>query len=433
MSDIATTKKGAEGSFTTPEATTAAATIAAEDKRFNVTDIIVPKADHYLAIVTFCLLGMTQLLLWNMIMSCGNTLNGTVWPDTVFLDLLGGTEHAAALLISIVMIKLNGLSIWGCMFWTFVNCGLNVVFPLIPQTLHGNEHYSAAVGLLTAVCAGLGLCAGMMHVYGYAFASILPSNYVGWVSTGNGLAGAYAFLVYLLLSEAIFEKSLYPQLSMLWVYFITGAAIGVVQLVCFWLLSRKEWFQQCIELAKNKHHSDMEATLKEWGPRRSIAAIFKDCWGQAMNSSFTLFVTLFVFPVCGPLGWGKGFTNTTLLIGTFQMVDLLTRWLPTLGGWTYIPKKYLWICVLLRPVVFVPLFLVASRLQDAPFFSSLPWLFIVMVIFTTTNGWFVTLGAVYCPECVEHPAETEIAAEIFVIMLLGMLTLGIYASKLTVL
>lgn len=419
-------------------------------KPYGLSDVVVPRNDHYLAIFTFCMMGNTQLLIWNMVLNSIDAMSLVIWPGYIFSDLMGGFEHGAALLVSIAMLKVGGLNSRACHIAGVFNAILFLIFPLVPQFFHaevvqygesvderyfdivpGKGNILVAQILLSVVSVFLGICAGLMHVYGYAFASILPKNYVGYVSTGNGIAGALSFSVYLPLIY-LFEWTQRGQIRLIWTFFIFGSLSSVVQVVCFYRLSEKSWFKECVEISRQKRIEDAERTLSAWGQRRSFFEIFKDCWLQAFNASFTLFVTLLLFPMTGPYNWKQPKLVSVFLIGTFQILDLLLRWFPVLGGWTQIPKKWLTSLVLLRPLVFIPLFLLpAENLNlNYPFFGKTWWLFILMILFTVTSGWFTTCASIHCPECVEHPAEKEIASEIFVIALLAFITAGVFSSKL---
>lgn len=409
--------------------------------------ITVPKSSHYLAIATFCLLGNSQLLIWNMVLSSFESFHNFVWPGHLLADLMGGFEHGAALLVAIVMLKFNGLSTKLCHITGVVNILLYLLLPLVPQLLPaevsqivgddgetafvvrgGNDPFIPAAVLLSIFSVFLGICSGLFHVQGYAMASILPRNYCAYVSTGNGIAGVLSFGIYTIMLK-IFERTQSGQIHLIWAFFVSGAVLSLLQVVCFYFLSREKWFQQCIERSKKEQPADTIRTA-EFGERRSVVEVFKECYLEAFNASFTLFVTLLLFPLCGPFGWHKSMDVANYLMGTFQILDLLLRWLPALGGWTKLHPKLLRTLVYLRPVILIPLFVLPMRVKNLPFFGSTPWLFILMAIFTITSGWFVTLSAIYCPECVQHPAEKEIASEVFVISLLAFITIGIFMSRI---
>lgn len=421
-------------------------------KPFGFGDIVVPQIDHYFAIFTFVMIGNAQLLIWNMVINSFTSMQSYIWPGHAFSDILGGCEHGAALLVAIVMLKFSALNVKMCHFAGIATIIFYLIFPLIPQffaaessvigTLDGKDIYGTlegqkdnlaiARGLLSAVSILLGTCVGFMHVYGYAIAAVLPTNYVVYVSTGNGVAGVVSFVAYTIFFN-IFPQTPIGQVKLMWAFFILGAVLSLVQVISFWILSRKEWFNQCLELARTKKAEDTERVLREWGERRGVVAIFKDCGVQAFNAGFTLFVTLLLFPMTGPFGWKQNANIANGLNGTFQVVDLLIRWMPSLGGWTKIKKSWVLPLVLMRLVVFIPLFMLPARILNLPFLGATWWLFILMILFTITNGWFTTVSSIYCPECVDHPAEKEIASEIFVILLLFFVTIGVFGSKILIL
>lgn len=416
-----------------------------DDKPYGVSDIVVSRNDHFFAIFTFCMIGTVQLLIWNVVITSFSTLQTYIWPGYVFSDLLGGAEHAAALLVSIVMFKFNALNQRLCHICGIANVILYLIFPLVPQFLraevqgksngqfeivNGNSHIQAAQAWLSVVSVFLGACSGLLHVFGYAFASITPANYCGYVSTGNGIAGVLPFVTFTILF-ASFKRTQVAQLNLTWTFFSLGALCSLVQVISFYYLCQKEWFNQCIELAQKRQDESAEGILNEWGERRSMLEVFKDCWLQAFNASFTLFVTLLLFPVTGPFNWPLNRPEMfNYLIGTFQVIDLILRWMPALGGWTQLPKKWLNILVLIRPLVFIPLFVLPAKIRPLKFLGDTWWLFINMTFFTITNGWFVTLGSLYCPDCVSHPAEKELASKILVVGLLSFITAGVFASRL---
>lgn len=125
---------------------------------------------------------------------------------------------------------------------------------------------------------------------------------------------------------------------------------------------------------------------------------------------------------------------TTLLNGTFQVINMCMRYFPMLGEWTRIPPKWLLPVVVLRAIIFIPLFLLPSRfLSKNQLVHSPVFLLFLMLTFAAVHGWSITLASVYCTISVTHPKEKAIASKILVIGLLAASLLGTFGSKLLVL
>jgi len=147
---------------------------------------------------------------------------------------------------------------------------------------------------------------------------------------------------------------------------------------------------------------------KQSGSEPSMLSVFKKIWVGAVNVFFTFVVTLGLFPGFTVLfrNYDSATKNVDFagnLIGIFQLCDFIGRTAPR---WVkFPPPKYLWIAILAR-IVFFPLFLL---LVYTDIFSSPKNViaYIVMILFSLTNGYWSTVGMVYGPANLE-PKEQEV-------------------------
>ncbi|CAE7361445.1 ENT3 [Symbiodinium sp. CCMP2456] len=169
---------------------------------------------------------------------------------------------------------------------------------------------------------------------------------------------------------------------------------------------------------------------------RSFGPILKDVMPQLVNVTMIFVVTFVVFPGVAA-SWSpqleffvsKGALGkdwyTTLVVGIFQIFDVVGRSTPKVLEKIGVSPKRLGIPVWLR-LAFIPAFML---LQRRPNSIAAPWqdllAFAVMALFALTNGWCSTLAMIYGPQQVTHPAEQHRAG---VIMELGLI-LGIFAGS----
>eukprot|EP00931_Biecheleriopsis_adriatica_P116187 TRINITY_DN91866_c0_g1_i1.p1 TRINITY_DN91866_c0_g1~~TRINITY_DN91866_c0_g1_i1.p1 ORF type:complete len:444 (+),score=73.04 TRINITY_DN91866_c0_g1_i1:83-1414(+) len=136
---------------------------------------------------------------------------------------------------------------------------------------------------------------------------------------------------------------------------------------------------------------------------------------QALNVWSVFVVTMTVFPSV-MIHWNPGASSViptrqlydTALIGTFQVGDVLGRYLASCVSRILKPRK-LWLLVFLR-FVFIPLFMLGQR---APASSAL-WgsdagRFLLCSLLAISNGLAANLAMMYGPECVSAPERREVA------------------------
>eukprot|EP00922_Rhytidocystis_sp_ex-Travisia-forbesii_P014743 GHVS01022009.1.p1 GENE.GHVS01022009.1~~GHVS01022009.1.p1 ORF type:complete len:558 (+),score=83.31 GHVS01022009.1:196-1869(+) len=178
---------------------------------------------------------------------------------------------------------------------------------------------------------------------------------------------------------------------------------------------------------------DSEKSNKEKVKELGWVGTVRAAWVQLFCIGLSMWITLMMFPVIGPLSWLS--SDMDVIMGMFQIGDFIGRYVPNAGFIPYIgkvfmmPQKFVIFFAVAR-VVFVPLFMLCYKLPEVGVFVSMWYQVLLMLAFSVSNGWCCTLGLIYCPNQLKHgndKAKASLASS--VVLMLGIVA-GLWMSKL---
>ncbi|XP_075425969.1 equilibrative nucleoside transporter 2 isoform X2 [Ascaphus truei] len=308
------------------------------------------------------------------------------------------------------------------------------------------------IWFINAFCAILqGSLFGMLGLF--------PQGYSSLFLSGQGMAGTFA-TVAMLLSMASGTDHRTSALG----YFITPCFGTFISIICYLSLSRLDFAQHYISKSNTKSsqnyeletnttellHPDekdvtegqkkaelllneAESVRKGEGPQRvSICAVLRKIWMMALCIVLTFGVTLSVFPAINANvqsktdaeTWREFFTPVACFL-VFNLMDWAGRSATSYVLWPGPDSKCLPLLVSAR-LIFVPLFMLCNvpvRHFLPILFPSDAWFIIFMILFSFTNGYFVSLTMCLAPKKV-LPHESEMTGAIMTFFLALGLSVG---------
>lgn len=279
---------------------------------------------------------------------------------------------------------------------------------------------------------GFWTCIGLTAVVGFGqavltslvvgVAGALHSQLVGAVMAGQGIVGVIAPVLMICLKLVSGDPMKYKY-EVVFGFYGTCAAMMLIGL----FLVRSIPARSAVTTASSV-------------PNRTISSVLFEAKPQILNVFGTFVLTFLVFPGVaatwkpqvdvftrmGPMG---GDWYTTLIVGVFQVFDVVARMSPQVPVRLGISDRLLWIPVLSR-AVFVPMFISLQRLPSllpAPWQSYLE--LVTMAMFALTSGWCATLAMMYGPGQV--PGEEERVGASMVLALTGGIFVGSLLALLT--
>ncbi|XP_012816512.1 equilibrative nucleoside transporter 2 isoform X1 [Xenopus tropicalis] len=312
-----------------------------------------------------------------------------------------------------------------------------------PQTFF--DVTMATIWFINAFCAILqGSLFGLL--------TLLPQTYSSLFLSGQGMAGTFAALA-MLLSMSSGADHRTTALG----YFVTPCVGTFISIMCYLMLPRLEfakfYFSKSASNSAKNYELDTKAELLqqdgnpengeqkqavhkikeaevltgEAAQKVSICAVLRKIWVMALTIVLTFGVTLSVFPAITAAvksgttdeKWGK-FFNPVCCFLIFNVMDWAGRSLTSYTLWPGPDCKFLPLIVSCR-FVFIPAFMLCN-ISDKSYlpivFGNDAWFIIFMILFSFTNGYFVSLSMCLAPKKVlAHESETTGAIMTFFLAL----------------
>ncbi|XP_063001870.1 equilibrative nucleoside transporter 2 isoform X2 [Elgaria multicarinata webbii] len=297
-----------------------------------------------------------------------------------------------------------------------------------------------------------------------------PQSYSTLFLSGQGMAGTFAALA-MLLSMASGLDSQTSALS----YFVTPCVGTLISIVCYLLLPHKDFARHYLEKRTPEepgcemetkagllspvdgpqgellHQSNGNIVVLEQAglkcppemmngngganhgpPKPSVLGVLKKIWQLALCIVMVFSVTLSVFPAITASvastsenkTWSEFFTPVCCFL-LFNVMDWLGRSATSYFLW---PEKFLRLlpAVVGLRLLLVPLLLLCNVPQRAylpMLFRQDAWFVLFMVVFSLSNGYFVSLTMCLAPKQVQ-PQESELAGAIMTFFLALGLSCG---------
>ncbi|KAM9302462.1 equilibrative nucleoside transporter 2 [Gastrophryne carolinensis] len=305
----------------------------------------------------------------------------------------------------------------------------------------------ATIWFINAFCAILqGSLFGLLTLF--------PQQYSSMFLSGQGMAGTFAALAMILsMSSGADEKT--TALG----YFITPCIGTAISIACYLMLPRLEFAQFYLSksTANSSRSYEMETKTELLHPGEengdagqkkavlllkdaeadgvgegkqpvSICAILRKIWVMALTIVLAFGVTLSVFPAITAKvkassqdnkSWERFFTPVCCFL-IFNLMDWLGRSLTSKILWPGPDCKYTPLLAAGR-FIFIPLFMfcnIEERYYSANIFHNDAWFIIFMILFSVSNGYFVSLPMCLAPRKVlPHESETTGALMTFFLAL----------------
>uniref|UniRef100_A0A8D2Q5N9 Solute carrier family 29 member 2 n=1 Tax=Varanus komodoensis TaxID=61221 RepID=A0A8D2Q5N9_VARKO len=251
-----------------------------------------------------------------------------------------------------------------------------------------------------------------------------PQSYSTVFLSGQGMAGTFATTA-MLLSLA---SGLDAQTSAL-SYFVTPCVGTLISIVCYLVLPYK--VRRGSFVRPRGHGKARDGPLRvagcwdlllSWGPFYFSSLL--QIWQLALSIILVFSITLSVFPAITASVSTKFFTPVCCFL-LFNIMDWLGRSATSYFSW---PEKHLRLLpgVVGLRLFLVPLFLfcnVSPRASLPLLFRQDAWFVLFMLVFSLSNGYFVSLSMCLAPKQVQ-PHESELAGAIMTFFLALGLSCG---------
>lgn len=304
------------------------------------------------------------------------------------------------------------------------------------------SHFYISDDYFIYACAAIflliGLSMGFAQTIAFSIGASLDINVSGFISAGFGVSGIFSFIVNLILDAIITTDRLHGILSkkVLILYTICEIIIAVNIVMCVLTLPLKK------EKIQRSDDIDVKENAVEAQKRNMThKEIMKDIHKAVICEFLTNCLTLNLFPTVGPISWlsnRNGRTNDlTILLGMFQIFDVISRYLPNLAyGNKYLKflvfsSKSLLICNFVRFVFLI--WFVVNAFVIGPGVGNLVYLCICMAVFALTNGWFATLPYIIFTDDMRperSDKDIEVGASYVVIAMFLGLCAGIWSANI---
>ncbi|KAH0485561.1 MAG: hypothetical protein KVP17_000796 [Porospora cf. gigantea B] len=375
------------------------------------------------AAFTAFLQGFTSLLPFFMVLNSNVAFEDSIWPGSVMSDVLGGAAEGANLFVCLTLAAIGPLALSPA-FPLTASAVLTVAvlsFPLVAQLLPGTHNETAALAAMAALNVVIGGMGGALSCHGYQWAGQVSPGCVAWVSTGIGASGVASFFTFLFFSELVFPKaSVAGQQQLIWTLFAIGGLAPLMTTVAVRSFSKSELFRTL----------RLNTRLNSTG-RSELVVVLRECFPFCAALFFHFFVTMSLFPVVGPYSWSKlSYTSTTIINGVFQVTDMTSRWLPRSVPALLLSRRVTLLLFVIRPLVFIPLFVVPARLPDIDLLNNALFQGTVMLLFAFFHGTGATVGAVHTIDSVTTPQDKQLAACLMTISVTAGVTVGMFSSKM---
>ncbi|XP_068117337.1 equilibrative nucleoside transporter 2 isoform X2 [Hyperolius riggenbachi] len=331
----------------------------------------------------------------------------------------------------------------------FIFTAVLVKVDLSPQSFFNLT--MATIWFINAFCAILqGSLFGLLTLF--------PQQYSSMFLSGQGMAGTFAALAMILSMSSGADQE-----TIALCYFITPCLGTCISIICYLVLPRLAFSQYYLSKSNTNTAKSYELETKtellhqgeengEAGQKKavlllkeaeagvgeekhavSICTILRKIWVMALTIVLTFGVTLSVFPaitakVSTNLSdnekWDTFFTPVCCFL-VFNIMDWIGRSITSKTLWPGPDCKYIPLMAASR-CIFIPLFMfcnIYDRYYLTSFFQNDAWFIIFMILFSLTNGYFVSLPMCLAPKKV-LPHESETTGALMTFFLALGLSLG---------
>ena len=412
----------------------------------------------FLLYVSFTVMGLATLIPWNII--CASI--------DYWVYLL--PDHSMIVLYSIAYQSSSLIGYVGIMRF-----GENV--SLQKKIVGSFLVYMGCLGVMPFVniwWISMMICGGMAVANAFASSSIfgmgamVAPEYVTAVMNGQGICGILVALLRILSKATFpFDESGTKRATILY-FGISLALVSLAIVLYLFVVLPSPLIAYYLERQANSRNYDaldekitpnsitahlIDENESQIQQEKSIATPWDDyidvaskTWPMAVSVFLVFFVSLSIFPSISSLlestdkilnlqnsktnpdgtGWFPVITNALFCLGDFIGRSACTFPSLVFFGWRGVS-----ISVLVR-FIFFPLFVLLMPAYHASLFNGDFWIYIIMMLFSITNGYFATLAMMLGPDAVPVAQKEKAGVFLLVCLTLG-LTTGVWCSNILLL
>ncbi|XP_014284631.1 equilibrative nucleoside transporter 1 isoform X1 [Halyomorpha halys] len=244
----------------------------------------------------------------------------------------------------------------------------------------------------------------------YGMAAKLPPKYTGAIILGSNVSGTFSSLISigsLIIAPNAKTAAIY--------YFITALFVLSLCFDTYFALPLNRFYKYNELMHQKEIQKKTKETVSSPNEKTNIPhwKVLSKCYPQLFNIFFIFFVSLALFPsVQSDIKRSDEnfFINDKFYVEimcylTFNVSAMLGSYIATFFQW---PKpKYLWIPVILRGLIFVPLFMLCNyqptnvdRALQVYITNDFVYL-AIGILMAFTSGYFSSLAMMYNPGCVD--------------------------------
>ncbi|PFH38413.1 nucleoside transporter protein [Besnoitia besnoiti] len=221
--------------------------------------------------VVFLLLGFTSLIGWNFSLNLAPYMSESLFPEAT---VNAENSFLAMFQIANLLVQLSLLYV-GALRARFIIVGgwsavifLSVLTPVVVY-LPANIAFIC----MHIMCFLMGVSSGLLQGAGFLIAGVMPKNFVGAVSVGQGMAGLVAFSLSALLSFAWFPLNARVGVTTTaWAVFLFAALVSVLYSAGVSILMQQPWARHALRRAAKQREQRLELARRR-RQEREIAAV----------------------------------------------------------------------------------------------------------------------------------------------------------------
>ncbi|KAH0478118.1 MAG: uncharacterized protein KVP18_004167 [Porospora cf. gigantea A] len=369
---------------------------------------------------------MSSVLMFNMLLNAAVPFETVIWEGVTLSVWLNACFMMAVFITAVVCVASPMLSTKKCIphVANAVSIAGAVLIALVAQLFPSTDAPQWVIVVLPAFAAVMGIGSGLQQTHMFNICALWPEDMIILASSSGGFGGIYSFAVFTILSN-IFSKSLSSQQSLVWAQFAFGMVVPLLNSAIWFMLAPREVTSRSLAKLTDEQVNVMEegevlVATKKWHELLKANSL------SLFNAVFVLIVSFSLFPGVVPLSFGYSYTWTSVFIGLWQVLDTVFRYIPAFGWFPKLNRTFWLLLVLVRVVLFIPLFVVPMRGNMLP-----EWAMVIgFVLFVATNSVTATVMNHDFIVRVDTPADIKLTAGLLIAGCNGGVFLGSLIANL---
>ncbi|KAH0488061.1 MAG: hypothetical protein KVP17_003926 [Porospora cf. gigantea B] len=369
---------------------------------------------------------MSSVLMFNMLLNAAVPFETVIWDGVTLAVWLNACFMMAVFITAVVCVSLPMLSTKKCI--PHIANGVSIVgavlIALIAQLFPSTDAPQWVIIVLPAFAAVMGVGSGLQQTHMFNICALWPEDMIILASSSGGFGGIYSFTVFTILSN-IFSISLSSQQALVWAQFAFGMVVPLLNSVVWFVLAPREVTSRSLAKLTDEQVNVIEEGETLVAPKKWYELLKANSL-SLFNAVFVLVVSFSLFPGVAPLSFGYSYTWTSVFIGLWQVLDTIFRYIPAFGWFPKLNRNFWLVLVLVRAVLFIPLFVVPVRGNMLP-----EWAMVIgFVLFVATNSLTATVMNHDFVVRVDTPADIKLTSGLLIAGCNGGVFLGSLIANL---